>query len=167
EDKEALLKAIREFDLIATKYKEINSEKVRFLDNVIQADDAKVKEHHERLSSYYERLPRPFQKRFDELLGMIKKQEKISNTMLLNLELSSFIPSRLIEKAREDQGWKYYDAPLQKKQLKMIEDIMNSRKVTVAFENDPENKFEITPGQKARMKMVLALFKAEGGKLEE
>ncbi|QDV52759.1 hypothetical protein Enr17x_48260 [Gimesia fumaroli] len=166
EDQAIYQKTIREYDTIAAKYKKILSQKTKFMDKVIVIEGAIASVRRETLVSYYESLPKGLQKKFINLTTKLNKENNLSNEFLLNME-SSLVPSVSVDREREERGWKQYDAPLRKEQLKMIKDIVNSQRVLVAFENAPEKTFEVTAAQKARMKVVLALFEAEGGKLGE
>lgn len=72
-----------------------------------------------------------------------------------------------IRKVRINQGWRWYDAPLNKKQKHMLEDILSSSKVKIYHESDQYRGFDLTPQQLEQMKFILKVFEARGGKITD
>tara|TARA_R110002111_G_scaffold248400_1_gene312047 strand:+ start:70740 stop:72128 length:1389 start_codon:yes stop_codon:yes gene_type:complete len=85
---------------------------------------------------------------------------------LLQLEETG-LADQEIKNRHAKQGWNWIDVPLNPQRLAMIKKIISAKTVTVYHENAPEQKFEVTPEQKAQMQTVLAVFEAEGGKVGE
>lgn len=72
-----------------------------------------------------------------------------------------------IKKRRAKQGWNWINVSLNPQQLAMLRKVISTKIVTVHHENAPQQKFKVTPEQKAQMQTVITAFEAEGGKVKD
>ena len=84
---------------------------------------------------------------------------------LLQLEDTGFAEWE-IKLKRASQGWKWYDAPVNQQQLKLLRDIISSDNVTVHHARVPGQKFTVSAAQREQMKIVLDVFFEQGGKVQ-
>ncbi len=165
--KEEVAKLTEKFDLAKQKYQEIQSAQSEFLKQALKQEKQHEEKIRKKFIDIYFELPESKRKMIDELIKKVKNlEDDVSETTLETLEKRGLVRS-YIDLARGFQGWKFYDRPLKQEQLKMIDDIISSRKVTVHFENAPDKQFELTAEQKERLKMVLKVFKSDDGEFPE
>ncbi|MFK7778916.1 MAG: hypothetical protein QM501_12485 [Gimesia sp.] len=165
--KEEVTKLLKELALGKVKYQEIQTAQSKYLKHILKQDE----QHEEILRKKFMDIYFDFSERRKRMVDeLIEKTNNlgsdVSELTLMTLGRNGFFRMR-INLLRVFQGWIFYDVPLKKTQLKMIEDIISSRKVTVHFETAPNKPFELTPEQKERMKIVLKVFEADGGKIAE
>lgn len=89
----------------------------------------------------------------------------LNETGLLQLEETGFAEWE-IKLKRASQGWKWYDAPVNQQQLKLLRDIISADNVTVHHARVPGQKFTVSAAQREQMKIVLDVFFEQGGKVQ-
>ncbi len=162
-----LTKIVKEFDLAKEKYLKIQKAQSDFSKLVSKFNEQREERLRKKFSDIYFDLPEYITIMRDELIQKVTNLEAdIPEVTLQTLEMRG-LGKRYIEVARGMQGWKFYDEPLKKEQMKMIYDIISSHKVTIYFENAPDKQFELTPEQKEGLKVVLKVFQADGGKVTD
>ncbi len=164
--KEEVTKLLKELALAREQYQEIQTAQTEFLKFTLKQKEQSDEESRKRFNIAYDSQPKIIKDMLNNLVKKLETGADIPESDLLTLE-DRGLGRQFIDMARILQGWKLYDRSLKKSQLKMIEDIISSNKVTVHYETVPDKTFEVTPEQKEGMKIVLKVFKADGGKLAE
>ncbi len=164
--KEEVTKLLKELALARDQYQEIQTAQTEFLKFTLKQKEQSDEESRKRFSIAYDSQLGIIKDMLNNLVEKVKTGADIPESDLLTLE-DRGLGRQFIDMARIIQGWKLYDRSLKKSQLKMIEDIISSSKVTVHYETVPDKSFEVTPEQKERMEIVLKVFKADGGELAD
>ncbi|QDT95979.1 hypothetical protein [Gimesia aquarii] len=145
----------------------------QILEKSLEYSREKQKQNEQQLTQARERAQAAFNqlKEFEADL-VSKSADKISQGIspsplaLTVMEEVGFEGPKVI-RLRIKQGWRWYDAPLNKEQKRLLEDILSSSTVKIYHESDQNRGFNLTPQHKEQMKFILRVFEAEGGKVTE